>query len=67
MKIFCAGDLVMLSDGTYDKVIGFDNGGGAILGRTGTVGYRNVSIIGHVWDKWDYRTDGVQVTLHVQD
>lgn len=64
--IFVMGDIVRLSDGTYDKVIGYDCGGGAVLGRTGQVSYRTVSIIGHEHDRYD-RTNGVIVTLYVQD
>lgn len=63
--IFFIGDIVKLSDGSYDKVIGFDCGDGAVLGRTGQVGYRTVNIIGHAYDRCDYRIDGVIVTLHI--
>ena len=64
-RIFSVGDIVQLSDGSLDRVIGFDCGNGAVLGRTGGVGYRTVHIIGHAWDRWDYRNDDVVVTLFI--
>jgi hypothetical protein len=63
--IFVMGDIVRFSDGVYDRVIGFDNGGGAITEKVGQIGYRTVSIIGHIADRYD-RTDGVKAVLHVQ-
>lgn len=65
--IFVIGDIVRLSDGTYDEVIGFDNGRGAVLGRTGQVGYRTVSIIGHHFDRWDCSDNRVKLFVIGQE
>lgn len=64
--VFCIGDIVRLPDSTYDKVIGFDCGGGAVLEKTGQVGYRAVDVIGHDHGLWsDY--EGGRISLFVLD
>lgn len=69
--IFIIGDIVRLSDGTYDEVIGF-NGDIPITRRKYRTwpirtifDYRSMNIIGHAWPIYD-RTNGVAVTLYVQ-
>ena len=67
--IFVIGDIVKLSDGMYDQVIGFDDSYRS-LPITRKRGHHcnngPISIIGHKWSKYD-RNDGVIVTLYSED